>query len=212
MARDPRLRGLYAITDPDLCGDRLLDLAAAALDGGARLLQYRNKRADPARQRAEARALAGLCRSRDALFLVNDDPELALACGADGVHLGQADADLARARDHLGPHAIIGVTCHAELQLAREAQAKGADYVAFGRFFPSRTKPEAPPADPDVLTRARAELDLPLCAIGGILPQHVPLLLEAGADMVAVIHGIFAAADVRAAAAAYVTQLFPDVS
>ncbi len=208
MNRDPRLRGLYAITDPDLCGDDLLSLAEAALEGGARLLQYRNKRADAQRRRAEATALADLCRRHDALFLVNDEPELALACGADGVHLGQSDTGLDAARALLGPHAIVGITCHADPDLARKAQAQGADYVAFGRFFPSHTKPNAPPAELAVLERARAEFDLPLCAIGGILPEHVPVLREAGADMVAVIHGIFGAADIHAAARQYVDAFF----
>ena len=203
---DPCLRGVYAITDPDRCGDDLLATAAAALAGGVRLLQYRNKRADPLRRRAEAIALADLCHRHDALFLVNDDPDLALASGADGVHLGQNDATLAAARERLGPDAIIGVTCHADLDLARAAFAGGADYVAFGRFFPSRTKPEAPPADLTVLEKARAAFDRPLCAIGGIQPEHVPRLRRAGADMVAVIHGIFGAADITAAARAYTEQ------
>ncbi len=204
--RDPRLRGLYAITDPHLCGDELLAMAEAALAGGARLLQYRNKQADPIRQRAEATALADLCRQHDALFLINDDPQLALTAGADGVHLGQSDTGPDTARELLGPDAIIGITCHADLELARQAQARGAGYVAFGRFYPSRTKPDAPPASLDVLRRARTELELPICAIGGILPEHVPELRAAGADMVAVIHGIFAAADVTAAARAYTEQ------
>jgi len=205
--RDPRLRGLYAITDPRLCGDDLLAMAEAALIGGARLLQYRNKQADPVRQRAEAIALADLCRQHDALFLVNDNPQLALTAGADGVHLGQADTGLDEARRILGPDALIGITCHADIELARQAQARGASYVAFGRFHPSRTKPEAPPASLDVLRQARAELQLPLCAIGGILPAHVPELRDAGADMVAAIHGIFAAADITAAARAYAARL-----
>ncbi len=208
--RDPRLRGLYAITDPALCGDDLPAMADAALAGGARLLQYRNKTADPHRRRAEARALADLCHAHDALFLVNDDPQLALESGADGVHLGQSDTALAEARRLLGPDALIGVTCHADLDLAQAAQAAGAAYVAFGRFFPSRTKPDAPPADLSVLERARATLDLPLCAIGGIRPEHVPALRDAGADMVAAIHGIFGAADITAAARQYVDAFFSE--
>lgn len=200
---NPRLRGVYAITDPDLCGAHLLTKAEAAIAGGIRLLQYRNKTAPPAQQGAEAAALAGLCRRHGVLFLINDDPELARHVGADGVHLGQQDAAVPEARAALGADGIIGITCHDSLAAARAAQAAGADYVAFGRFYPSKTKPQAPPAEPALLTAASAQLELPICAIGGISPANAAPLLERGAAMLAVIHGIFGAADVQTAARRY---------
>lgn len=194
------LRGLYAITDPHLLpGDRLLPACADVLAGGARMLQYRDKPADVTTRLQRARALRALTREHDALLIINDDPQLAADCGADGVHIGQSDGGIARARALLGPDAVIGVTCHASLDLARQAQADGADYVAFGRFFPSQTKPHAPHADISVLHAARA-LALPRVAIGGVNADNAPALIDAGADILAVIHALFGAADIRAAA------------
>lgn len=195
------LTGLYAITDPSLLpGARLLSAARAAIDGGASVLQYRNKLADAATRLREAEALNALCREAGACFLVNDDIELAQACGAHGVHLGQRDGAIEDARALLGADAMIGQTCHASLALALAAQAAGANYVAFGRFFPSRTKPEAPPASLDWLPEARAAIDIPIVAIGGVTVENAPLLIRAGADAVAVIHDLFSAADVAARA------------
>ncbi|AJD46946.1 thiamine-phosphate diphosphorylase [Alcanivorax sp. S71-1-4] len=194
-------RGLYAITDPHLLpGDRLLPACAEALAGGARLLQYRDKPADAATRLTRARALRALTRDHGALLIINDDPQLAADCGADGVHIGQGDGGIARARALLGADAIVGVTCHASLDMARQAQADGADYVAFGRFFPSRTKPQAPPADLAVLRAARAALTLPRVAIGGVNADNAPALIDAGADILAVIHALFGTTDIRAAA------------
>jgi len=204
---DPRrLRGLYVITDPDLCGQHLLDKVAAAIAGGARLVQYRNKQASAAQQQKEAHALRELCRQNQVLFLVNDDANLARKVEADGVHLGQRDTGPGEARALLGEDAIIGISCNNRYEHALAAQQAGADYIAFGRFFPSRTKPQAPRAEPALLEQARRELPVPVCAIGGIRPEHIPGLRAAGADMVAVIHGIFGAANVRAAARRYVAQ------
>ncbi len=195
-----RLRGLYAITPAQLRGDALLAAVEEALAGGARVVQYRDKSRDRQRRREEAAALAALCRRHGALFLVNDDPELALACGAGGVHLGRDDPDPARARALLGPEAVIGVSCYNEWPRARAAAAAGADYLAFGAFHPSPTKPRAVRAGPELLRRARRELGLPLVAIGGITVENAQPLIEAGADMVAVIQGLFSRPDVRAAA------------
>lgn len=195
------IRGLYVITDPDLLpGIRLVDAVRAALAGGARIVQYRNKAADAATRLREATALATLCRDAGALFLANDDVELALACGAHGVHLGQQDGAVNAARARLGEGAVIGQTCHASLTLALAAQAAGADYVAFGRFFPSRTKPLAPPANLALLPDARAALRIPIVAIGGVTVDNAPQLLAAGADAVAVIHDLFSASDITARA------------
>lgn len=195
----PRLagRGLYAVTD----GPRadLLDAAAAALDGGAVLLQYRDKTADAPRRLQEARALQRLCAARGVPLIVNDDVALAAAVGAAGVHLGEDDSDAAAARARLGEGAIIGVSCYDSLARARQLAAAGADYLAFGAFFPSSTKPGARHATPALLREARA-LGLPLVAIGGITPDNGGPLIEAGADYLAVIAAVFGAADVRAAA------------
>jgi thiamine-phosphate pyrophosphorylase len=197
-ARLPQ-RGLYAISDgprPDL-----LRACAAALRGGASLLQYRDKTTDPHRRREEALALAELCRAYDVPLIINDDVELASEIGA-GVHLGAADADLHTARRRLGTTAILGASCYDSLERAREAAAAGADYLAFGAFFPSPTKPQARRATLELLRAARA-LARPLVAIGGITVENAPAVIEAGADLVAVISGVFGAADVEAAARRY---------
>ncbi len=193
------LRGLYAITDAGLAGGDPAGQVALALAGGARAVQYRDKGGDGARREREARALLALCRDAGVPLIVNDDLDLAVRIGADGVHLGRDDPALERARALLGPDALIGVSCYDRLELAREATAAGADYVAFGRFFPSRSKPEAVPANLDLLRRARRELVLPIVAIGGITPENGGPLVAAGADMLAVIHGVFGQPDVTAA-------------
>lgn len=196
------LRGLYAIT-PEEPREDLADLVTKALIGGARLIQYRDKGQDQSRRLSQAQSLRALCQTADALFIVNDDPSLAAASWADGVHLGRDDPDLAEARALMGPEAIIGVSCYNRLDLAHSAQAKGADYVAFGRFYPSGTKPSAVQASLDLLRQARRELHLPLVAIGGITPENAGPLIAAGADLLAVVNGIFAAPDVSAAARAF---------
>jgi len=199
-----RLRGLYVITDRALAGGRALPLLVEdALAGGARVVQYRDKTTDHARRHAEAAALAALCRDAAALLIVNDDVELALAVHADGVHLGRDDAAIAAARARLGPDRVIGVSCYDRFELALAAQEAGADYVAFGSFHPSPTKPAAVRADLSLLARGRREMTLPLVAIGGITPENGRALVVAGADMLAVINAVFGAADVRAAAAAF---------
>lgn len=181
----------------------LADQAAQAIAGGARLIQYRNKGGDPAQRLQEAEALRSVCRAAAVPFIVNDDVALAAHIGADGVHLGRGDADPAAARERLGPDALIGVSCYDSLERAIHAQAVGADYVAFGRFFPSRTKPLATPATTELLCRAREILDIPLVAIGGITPDNGGILIAAGADMLAAIDAVFGRADIRAAAAAF---------
>lgn len=195
------LRGLYAITDEHLLpGELLLERVEAALATGVALLQYRNKLATTAQRLAQAEALLALCRRYSTPLLINDDVALCLAIGADGVHLGQGDSGLPLARQQLGPHAIVGITCHSDLALASRAEANGASYVAFGRFFPSATKPHALPADIDILPRARAALSVPIVAIGGINAENGAALLTAGADMLAVIHHLFAFPDVESRA------------
>jgi len=190
-------RLLYAVTPDGLATDpaRLLEACAAALAGGARLLQYRDKASSPETRARNAGALLALCRAAGARFIVNDDWRLAAAIGADGAHLGKADGSLAEARAALGPDALIGASCASDLDRAATALAAGASYLAFGRFFASRTKPDAPPADPAVLVTARNRFALPLCAIGGVTPDNGGPLLVAGADWLAAVDGLFGAGD-----------------
>ncbi|MEW6765782.1 MAG: thiamine phosphate synthase [Pseudomonadota bacterium] len=195
------LRGLYVITDPGLIPDDQFSVRVeAALRGGARIVQYRDKRADTAWRMRLAAEMVRLCRAYDAISIINDDIELAVRAGADGVHIGKDDAALAQVRERLGQGAIIGVSCYNRLELALDAAEQGADYVAFGSFFPSRVKPETVPASLDLLREAREKLSLPLCAIGGITADNGGPLVEAGADMLAVISDVFGAGDVEAAA------------
>lgn len=206
MTRRP-IRGLYAIADTGvISGDRLLDAVGQAITGGARLVQYRDKEGAGART-GQARALAALCRRLGVLYIVNDDPELAAAAGADGVHIGRDDAPLAQVRERLAQGSIVGVSCYNDLGRALAAEAAGADYVAFGSFYPSATKPHAVRADLELLREARARLRLPVVAIGGITPENGARLIAAGADALAVINGVFAQPDIEAAARRY-AQLF----
>ncbi|WP_266159731.1 thiamine phosphate synthase [Dyella silvatica] len=200
-----RCPGLYLITDGPR--DDLLDKVAQALAGGAKLLQYRDKSVDTSRRQREAVALKDLCAVHGVPMIVNDDIALAHAIGAAGVHLGASDGELAAARATLGPDAIIGVSCYNSLDRARELATAGADYLAFGAFFPSPTKPHAPRASLDVL-RQSAALGLPRVAIGGITPDNGASLVEAGADYLAVISAVFGAAEVRATAQRF-TDLYP---
>lgn len=200
----PTGRGLYVITDgprPDL-----IDAVTHALDGGARLLQYRDKSTDSARRHGEAAALRQLCDTYAVPLIINDDIALAQAVAADGVHLGEDDDDIAAARAVVGADAIIGISCYDSLQLAKAAASAGASYVAFGAFFPSPTKPLAARASIELL-RQSAALGVPRVAIGGITPDNAPLLIEAGANYLAVISAVFGADDVRHAAQRF-TDLF----
>jgi thiamine-phosphate pyrophosphorylase len=194
MRRFPR--GLYAISDgprPDL-----VTACAAALRGGACALQYRDKTADAARRLVEARALARCCAAHGVPLVVNDDAGLAAAVGC-GVHLGRDDADPAVVRHLVGDDAVIGVSCYDSLERARDAVRAGADYLAFGAFFASPTKPAATRAAIGLLREAQS-LGLPLVAIGGITPDNARMLIDAGADCVAVVSAVFADADVESAA------------
>lgn len=196
-----KLRGLYAIT-PDLANsEELLRRAQSAIQGGVRILQYRNKTAPAAQRRAEAIALVELARRHGACLIVNDDLELALETGADGVHLGREDGGLAAARARLHGK-LLGASCYDSIAAARAAVAAGADYVAFGSVFASPTKPAAVRAPLALFSTARA-LGVPLVAIGGITLENAPQLLRAGADCVAVISDLFDAPDVAERARAY---------
>jgi thiamine-phosphate pyrophosphorylase len=204
MKTGPRLAGLYAIADTQYLDDaRLIEAVTHAIAGGARVIQYRDKQHTAAKRMQQAKELAAFCRRQGALFIINDDVTLAQQSQADGVHLGRDDASPAKAREQMGPQVIIGVSCYNELARAEAAQQQGADYVAFGRFFPSRTKPQAVPASLDLLREAKKKLRVPVVAIGGITPENGASLIAAGADALAVIEGVFGQADVRAAAGRY---------
>lgn len=203
-----RLHGLYGLTDAELMptDSAMLERVEAALRGGMRLLQYRDKSDDAERRLRQARALLDLCRQYDCPLLINDDVELAHTSDADGVHLGQQDGSVAAAREYLGSRALIGQTCHERIELAHSAIRAGADHVAFGAFFPSQTKPGATPAPLSLLQTAREQLDVPVVAIGGISVDNAPQVIEAGADLVAVVHALFAAEDIRQQARRFAQQ------
>lgn len=215
MTSFPR-RGLYAITDRELIatfaadnepakgdGMHLRQIVARALVGGAVAIQYRDKTSDQARRRQEATALVGLCREYATPLVINDDLELTLAVGADGVHLGNEDPPLEEARALLGSSAVIGVSCYNSIAMAVDAEKRGASYVAFGSFFSSPSKPHAIPAGLELLHEAASRLHIPIVAIGGITPSNGASLLAAGADLLAVISGVFGQRDPKAAAQAY---------
>ena len=186
--------GIYPVTDDafmSLPGHE--NLLSEVVGAGIAMLQFRAKHGDREKARRQAGLLLEICRQHKAPLIINDDVDLCALSGADGVHLGRADCDIAGARSALGPGAIIGATCHDSLELALAAQNQGADYVAFGRFFPSVSKPEASPARLEILREARKTLDLPIAAIGGIDHNNADRALAAGADLLAVIHAIFGA-------------------
>ncbi|MBB5207556.1 thiamine phosphate synthase [Chiayiivirga flava] len=194
-------RGLYLLTPDEDDTARLLRRVASALHGGVAWLQYRNKAADAALRAQQAHALAALCARFDVPLLINDDVALALQLRA-GVHLGEHDGDIAAARSALGPDALIGASCYDDAALATRAVEAGASYVAFGAFFASSTKPHARRASLSLL-RGAATLGVPRVAIGGITPDNGRSLVDAGADLLAVISGVFDAPDPAAAVAAY---------
>jgi thiamine-phosphate pyrophosphorylase len=186
------MHGIYAITDPALLpGDKLDQYVEAALQAGVCMLQYRNKTTDHRLRYDEATRLQTLCQSYNIPLLINDDIDLCIKIGAAGIHLGQKDCALGEARRLLGDTAIIGITCHSDIDAALRAETEGASYVAFGRFFPSRTKPDAAWAAPEVLSAAKAQLQIPLVAIGGVNAENGASLIAAGADMLAVVDYLF---------------------
>jgi len=194
-----QLRGLYGITDSSLCPDdaSLTQAVEAALLGGMRVLQYRDKHASAEVRLRQALALRTLCEAHQAVFIINDDVELARQCKAHGVHLGREDGAITLARRQLGDGAIIGSSCYDRLELALEAQDQGADYIAFGRFHASNTKPDTVQAPLELLDQARGRLAVPICAIGGITVANGAELVQRGAHLLAVINGLFAASDIR---------------
>lgn len=195
-----KIKGLYAIT-PDLANTSLLvEQVRAALQGGTSVLQYRNKTAPAALRREQAAALLALCHEYGVPFIINDHPELCRELDADGVHLGGGDGAIATARALIGADKLIGVSCYNRFALAIQAKAQGADYVAFGSCFASSTKPAAVHAPLTLFARTRGEIDLPTVAIGGIMAENANKVVEAGAEAIAVVSGLFAAEDIQGTA------------
>jgi len=192
------MQGLYVITDPELIPSaKLVSSVGQAIAGGACLVQYRNKTASAAQKLWEAQDLMTLCTNLSVPLIINDDIELAKKVGAAGVHLGQNDISIEKARELLGDEAIIGLSCHDNFAFALEAEKAGANYVAFGSFFASSTKPQAIRAKSDLLLEAKEKLKIPIVAIGGITPKNAKKLIMAGADMLAVINGVFGTAAIE---------------
>lgn len=195
------MRGLYVITDAaSYDQNSLLEAVENALNGGASMVQYREKRLSNIHREQTALQLHELCRERGVPLIINDDVRLAQRINADGVHLGRHDQSLHDARKMLGVSKMIGISCYADIQYAKAVTKAGADYVAFGRFFDSQTKPWASSVPVDVLTQAKSELAVPVVAIGGITVENGAVLVKAGADMLAVVHGVFGQEDVTQAA------------
>ena len=189
--------GLYAIT-PDIAdSDLLLAKVEAALQGGINMLQYRNKTANHKLQTQQARAILPLCRQYNVPLIINDSVKLFLTLDADGVHLGADDGNLAEVRARIGSSKILGASCYNRFDLALQAQKAGASYVAFGACFSSNTKPNAPVAGLSLFARAKAELNIPSIAIGGITLQNASQVIAAGASAIAIINAIFGANDVK---------------
>lgn len=197
------IRGLYVIADMDVISGDLISAVTKAIEGGASVVQYRNKSANHAKRLRDASSLRALCQAHGIPFIVNDDVELAMQSGADGIHLGKNDTAIESVRAQLGKDAIIGISCYNEMKCASDAVAAGASYIAFGSFYPSPTKPDAVNASNKLLTRAKQEFSLPIVAIGGITPENGADLVAAGADALAVITGVFATTEIRRAAEAY---------
>lgn len=198
MVSHAPVRGLYAITPDAMDTPGLLARVSAALEGGAVIVQYRNKGAAPGLRSEQASALAALCERHEVPLIVNDDLALALRVGAAGVHLGADDGDIAQARRALGPGRLLGASCYNRMGLAEQAVAAGADYVAFGSFYPSPTKPGAHRAEPELIRRAKQSLRVPVAAIGGIRADNGAALVEAGADWLCVISALFDLPDAAA--------------
>jgi len=202
-----QIQGLYAITPDEQNTDLLLTIVEAALQGGASVLQYRNKLANHKLQNQQARELLSLCRQYHVPFIVNDSVELCLTLDADGVHLGSDDGNIAEFRERFGADKLLGASCYNRFDLAMQAQQAGASYVAFGACFASNTKPNAPEATLDLFKQAKAQLHIPTVAIGGITLANASLVIDAGASSIAVINAIFNTDNIKATTQQF-SQLF----
>lgn len=197
------MKGLYLVTPDWDDTDQLIAASAQAIDGGATLLQYRHKTASDALRAEQATALLALCRQSNVPLIINDHIDLCERLDADGVHVGGTDASVAEVRARLGKKQVVGASCYGDLQLARDAAAAGASYVAFGGFYPSRVKKYEVKTSPDIITQALSELDLPVCVIGGMTVENSRPLVQLGAHMVAAISSVYSADHHRSAASAF---------
>lgn len=200
------IQGLYAVTPDIEETGTLFEKVKLALQGGVSLVQYRNKQANAELRYVQASALLPLCKQYKAPLIINDDLALCQLLDADGVHLGGTDGDIAAARRLLGAHKIIGASCYNRIELAEQAKAQGASYIAFGACFASSTKPHAPIASLNLFAQAKP-LGLPMVAIGGITLENAHLAIQAGADAIAIINALFASTHVKPTAAKF-NELF----
>lgn len=197
-----KLKGLYAITDENLISEENFRKSIElALQGGSKIIQYRDKSADQKKRLQQAQMLRSLCTEYQAACIINDDIELAKAINADGIHLGKDDVSISHARQVLGEDCIIGLSCYDDLNNAIKAEKEGADYVAFGAMFSSSTKPDARNAKLELIAQAKQKLSIPVCAIGGITDKNIQQLIVQGVDMAAVINALFASDDIKKTAA-----------
>jgi len=201
------MKGLYLVTPDWDDTERLIAVSEQAIRGGASLLQYRHKTASESLRQEQAAALLELCRRLNVPLIINDHLELCEAIDADGIHVGGTDASVASMRARLGSSKIVGASCYGDLQLARDAQASGASYVAFGGFYPSRVKKYAVTTAPNIITLALNELNLPICVIGGMTPENSRVLIDHGAHMVAAISSVYSADNPHLAATNF-SQMF----
>jgi len=200
------MKGLYLVTPDWDDTERLVTISEQGIRGGASLLQYRHKTADAALRHEQATALLKLCRRLNVPLVINDHLDVCVAIDADGIHVGGTDASVASMRAQLGPSKIVGASCYGDLQLARQAQASGASYLAFGGFYPSRVKKYAVTTSPDIITTALAEFTVPLCVIGGMTPMNSRALIDRGAHMVAAISSAYSAEDPQLAASEFASM------
>lgn len=198
------MKGLYLVTPDWDDTDRLIAITEQALEAGAAIVQYRHKTASEALRSEQASALLALCRRHAVPFIVNDHLSLCEQLDADGLHVGGTDSPVADMRAALGADKIIGASCYGDLQLALDAARAGASYVAFGGFYPSRVKKYEVTTPPDIVSRAKRELGLPVCVIGGMTPENSRLLVEEGADMVAAISSVYQSEDPRSSVSAFI--------
>ncbi len=201
--KKPKIHGLYAIT-PDLSNtSELLNKARQVLEGGVQLVQYRNKSADDALRREQAGLLLQLCKEYGVPLIINDHIELAAVLDADGVHVGRADGSIGDARRRLGQNKIVGASCYDSLNLALRAEESGADYIAFGAFFPSLTKTDTVPVSPHLIEQAKQKITIQVVGIGGICLANAATVIQSGCDAIAVCNDLFATENAKAQAKQY---------
>ncbi|HZS80423.1 MAG TPA: thiamine phosphate synthase [Herbaspirillum sp.] len=207
-SRQWHLRGLYIVTPDWDDTEKLVNVTAQAIEGGAALVQYRHKTAAAALRAEQAGALLKICRRCNTPLIINDDIDLCLALDADGIHVGGADAPVAQARAKVGRDRIVGASCYGALQLARDAHVAGASYVAFGGFYPSRVKQYGFRTAPGIVAESKKEIPLPVVVIGGMTQENCLPLIRQGADMVAAISSIYMTEEAAREAACRFAGLF----